>query len=193
MRTYGENLSNFIKEFFILNDGISYLLILPIVAFYVIANLGFNDNQFSRFYILLGPGIAQSFIFTYFFNGRFIIPVGKYFNRLLDDAEIGDEEYESIYKKFIAIPHMKALNSFINWGVGFSVIFLPLMLMKDTTSIQKFSMVSIAGLVTLIGSLHSFLSLEFLVQRYINSGAFSKHVSFSSGFKINLAKKFVKN
>ncbi len=190
MRQYSENLGSFVKQFFLLNDGISYLLILPIVAFYVIANLGFNDNQFGLFYKVLAPGICISFGFTYFFNRALIFPVSSYFNKLLSDAEVSDEEYEDVYKKFISIPFLKAVNSFINWSAGFMVVFLPIINMKDTTPGQKLSMVSIALLVILIGSLHTFLSLEYLVQRYVNSGAFSRSIPFTSGFRMGITGKF---
>ena len=163
---------------------------MPIIAFYFIVNLGYNDNQFSQLYILPGPAIGISFIVTYFFNRTFLNPVTGYFNKLLVEADVSDEEYESTYKKFIAIPHMKALNSLINWTVGFAVVFSPFMSLKDTTAGQKFSMLSIAVLVTLIDSLHTFLSLEYLVQKYINSGAFPVRLSSSSGFKMSLTKKF---
>jgi hypothetical protein len=190
VRDYNENVRNFVKQFFLLNDGISYLLILPITAFYVIVNLGFNDNQFGLFCKLLEPGKSISFILTFLFNRAFLNPAAVNFNKLLSDVEVSEKEYESIYKKFICIPHMKALNSLINWTVGFSVVFLPLMSLKETTHGQKFSILFIAVLATLIGSLHTFLSLEYLVQRYINSGAFPVRLSSASGFKMSLTRKF---
>lgn len=190
MRTYSENLRDFNKYYFLMNDGIAYILLVPIILFYVIANFGLTENQFSLLYKLLAPAIFISLVVSFIINRKYYTPVTTYFNKLFSNIEVSDEEYKDVYTKYILLPGVKAMNSFINWIVCVGFIFVPITFLPETTPAQKFSMVSLLVLVTIIGSLQSYLATEFVTQKFFNSGAFPVEVSSTESIKMSQARKF---
>ena len=61
-------LENFGLYAYLLNEGLAYLINLPIVIFYVWANFGFSEVQLSIFSKSVTLAILMSIILTYLFK-----------------------------------------------------------------------------------------------------------------------------
>ncbi len=187
---HNKRLKNFSLYAFLINEGLAYLINLPIIVFYVWANFGFTEEQLGELTKSVTVAVLSSLFFTYLFNRQYITPVSIYLKLYAANKKVSDEEYKNIYNKFMTIPYIKAFNSFVSWSFGATVAFYPITISPETTANQSANMVTVTLIISMIGALQTFLALEYHQQRYMNSGAFSERLPFKSFINMSLGRKF---
>ena len=175
----------------LINEGVAYLLLIPIIVFDIWANLDFNENQLNIFYVSLAVAVTYSMIPTYIFNWLLLSPIAKYFNKVTSGIDVSDEECNEIFKKLALLPYKKVFHGLFSWTTGILIAFLPIIILEGATSTQIINMLIVSVIAIALGSVLFFLTMELHAQRYINIGSFASLQDKGSKLNMNLSKKLV--
>ena len=171
-----EKIRRFVINSLIINEGLTYFFVVPIVAFHIWSNMALDEYQTGIVLLSIPAGIVVSFIPAFFFNYAMLTPINRYFQKYLSGAAVSDSEYENALYNFLLLPYKKAINGAFNWTVGLAVVFIPLFVYSDVTKLQIVNIAFILFVAISLGTITFFFSMELHVQRYMNIGVFPQWI-----------------
>jgi methyl-accepting chemotaxis protein len=188
-----ENTERQIRRFFInsliINEGIIYFFLVPVVAFHVWSNMSLDEKQIGIIVFSIPGAVLFSMIPTVLFNYAMMTPLTRYFQKFLSGQAIGEDEYQSALKQFLMLPYKKAFNGTFNWATGLAVAFIPLFMYSQVTALQIFNIVVIFFVAVSLGTIMYFFAMELHVQRYMNIGAFPRWIDQTDLPRFNTSMK----
>ena len=167
-----QKIRRFVVNSLIINEGVGYFFLVPIVCFHLWSNMAITREQWKVLIFSIPAGVLFSFIPTVFFNYVMLTPLTRYFKKILSGQTINDEKYKSALKNFLLLPYKKAFNGAFNWATGLAIVFVPLFMYCDVTATQIFNIAVLLFIAISLGSVMYIFTMELHVQRYINTGVF---------------------
>ena len=184
-----EQLRRFVVNALILNEGLAYFFLVPIVAFHLWSNMAFNEDQRGILIFSIPAGILFSMIPTVIFNYTLLGPGVRYFNKLLEGRTVDDADYRTVLRHFLMLPYKKFFNGVFCWAAGLAVAFVPLFMYCDMTAAQNINIIILLFIAISLGGVVCFLTMEIHVQRYLNVGVFPQWIAFDSLPRLNTSFK----
>ncbi len=184
-----QKLRRFIINSLLINEGIAYLFLVPVVAFHVWSNISVSGEQLGILIFSIPAGVLFSFLPTVYFNYTMLKPVRDYFNRYLSGRTIKDNEYEKALKNFLLLPYRKAFNGAFNWVTGLAIVFIPLFIYTDVSAIQIVNIVFLLFIAISLGTVIYFFTMELHTQKHLNIGAFPRWIDQLKLPRLNTSTK----
>ena len=166
----------FISNSLLINEGLGYFFLVPIVAFHVSVNMAITKAQWGILLLSIPAGIIFTIIPTILFNYLLLVPVTRYFGKRIAGQPISDEEYRAVFRKLLVLPYKKVFNGAFNWTTGLIVVFVPFFMYGSPSAIQAVNIFVLIFIAVSLGSIIYFFTMEIHVQRYINTGLFPRWV-----------------
>jgi methyl-accepting chemotaxis protein len=182
-------LSRFAINSLMINEGMAYVFLVPIVAFHVWSNLALSDQQQHILMFSIPAAIVYSMLPTLVFNYRMLNPMVKYLDKYLSGSTIDKNEYRVIFRKFLMLPYYKAFNGLFNWTTALPIVFAPLFIYSHVTPVQTTNILVIVFIGIGLGTIMYFLTMELHIQKYINSGAFPEELTDNALPRLNTSVK----
>ena len=183
-------LKRFTTEFILRTEGVSYFYIVPLLFFYVWANLSLTPDQFGLFIKLAIANIILLSIFTNVSNMLLTRPVDSYFKKIIRGTEPTDEEYNRAFNRFTALPYLHAFHSFYRWILGLSLIIIPMMILGDISGAQTFNMWLILFIIAPFTSIMYFFLTELYMKKIMKTGVFPRWAETGKKLRLSLFQKF---
>ncbi len=183
-------LKRFTKEFILRTEGVSYFYIVPLLFFYVWANLSFTDDQFWLFIKLAIANVVILAVITNVSNMLLTRPVDSYFKKILRGIEPAEEEYNRAFKRFTALPYLHAFHSFYRWILGLSLVIIPMMILGDISWAQTFNMWMILVIIAPFTSIMYFFLTELYMKKIMKTGVFPRWAETGKKLRLSLFQKF---
>ncbi|MCX7679424.1 MAG: methyl-accepting chemotaxis protein [Spirochaetes bacterium] len=184
MNALERSMRRFAFHFILRTEGISYFLIVPMLIFYVITCVGLTDEQMILFLKIAIIVFVLSFTTTQINNILVILPVIRYFKKVLHNKKISDEEYAKAKKRFLSLPYLHSFGAFFRWIVGLGSAIIPFSILSDIRPTQQFNLWMTVIINAPLGSVLYFLLTELYIQKLLNLGAFSKWARFDFKYRI---------
>ncbi len=162
----------FTLNFILRTEGISYFIIVPLLIFYVWSNLEFTAEQWTWFLVSAAVVFPVSLVTTQANNLLVIAPVRRYFNKLLSNETVTEEDYLKAHRRFLSLPYYHGFGAFFRWIFGLGSVALLLLALTDLTSIQIFNMIMTIVINAPLGAVLYFLLTELYIQKILDIGAF---------------------
>ncbi|ABW66683.1 methyl-accepting chemotaxis protein [Desulfosudis oleivorans] len=182
-------LDRFVFNSLMINEGLAYFFLVPIVVFHLWSNMAINDEQMKILVFSIPAGILFSMIPTVFFNYTMLGPPAKYFEKYLSGRAVSDEEYKAVLRHVLMLPYKKLFNGAFNWATGLAIVFIPLFMYAEVTGVQTINIIFLFFIAVSLGSVIYFLAMELHVQRYINAGAFPRWITLDALPRLSTAFK----
>lgn len=179
-----KSMKNFAIQFILRTEGISYFVIVPMIIFYVITCLGLNETQMILFLKIAAVVFVLSFATTQLNNILVILPVVRYFKKIINNESVSDEEYATAKKRFLALPYIHSFGAFFRWVFGLAAAIIPFSILADLRPIQQFNFWMTAIINAPLGTVLYFLLTELYIQKLLDYGAFSKWARFDFKYRI---------
>ncbi len=184
MSNLNKSMKNFAFQFIFRTEGISYFIIVPMLIFYVLTCLGLNEEQMILFLKIAGVVFVISFTTTQTNNILVILPVMRYFKKVLNNEPVSDEEYAKAKKRFLALPYVHSFGAFFRWVFGLGSAIIPFSILADLRPTQHFNCWMTVIINAPLGTVLYFLLTELYIQKLLNLGAFSKWARFDFKYRI---------
>ncbi len=182
-----------IKNFYILfnlfTEGLSFFVVVPIVLFYVWANIQLTPVQFSLFNKIWPPFFVFGLTFVMVNNWIVLIPVLRYFKKVRKDMEVSDEEYSRAKKRFFKLPAIHAVGALFRWLLLLSLPILVFNLLADLTVPQAVNMWLGPPLCSMLGIMSYFTITELYIQNIINKGVFARKTREDFSPRVSLVQR----
>jgi serine phosphatase RsbU (regulator of sigma subunit) len=170
-------------------EGFSFFVVVPIVLFYVWANIQLTPTQMELFNKIWPPAFVFGIIFVLVNNWIVLIPVLQYFKKLLKDEPVSDDVYEKAKRRFLKLPIIHAVGAFFRWIVLLTNAILPFTLLSDVTRPQAVNMWLGPPFCAILGVASYFAITEILVQNMLNKGIFNKKIKTDFSPRVNLLQQ----
>jgi len=175
----------------LLTDGISYLIMIPLIVFHLWINLDFNDAQMRIAMNATGIAIAFSILPVIISSCVILKPITRYFDCYLKGINVPEAEYQKAFVNFINIPFHISIRAFLNYMVGLSIITGSLFIMDNLTGIQKVNlMLMTIGMPFLSATIYFTIS-EILVQKCIFLNCFPTWYIDKSRFRLPMSGRII--
>jgi serine phosphatase RsbU (regulator of sigma subunit) len=182
-------LRNFYLRFNVFTEGFSFFIVVPIILFYVWANIQLKDEQLLLFFKLVPPAFVFGIAFVMVNNWIAVLPIIRYFNKLLRNEEIPDEMYAKAKKRLYNLPVIHSIGAFFRWLILLANAIVPFSLISDASTPQIVNMWMGAGLCSILGIASYFAITEIMVQNIINKGVFPKKLEFERPPRVTLRQR----
>lgn len=183
-------LRRFTTEFILRTEGVSYFYIVPLLFFYVWANLDLTADQFGLFIRLTIANVIFLALVTNISNMLLTRPVDSFFKKVMRGAEPTDEEYNRAFKRFTALPYLHAFHSFYRWILGLSLIIVPMMAWGNISRAQTFNMWLILVIIAPFTSIMYFFLTELYMKKIMKTGVFPRWAETGRRLRMSLFQKF---
>lgn len=180
---------NFYLLFNVMTEGLSFFVVVPIVLFYVWANIQLTPEQFGLFNRIWPPFFVFGLAFVLVNNWIVLIPVLKYFKKLRKGQEVPDEEYIRAKKRFFRLPAIHAVGALFRWLLLLSLPILAFTIMADLTVPQVVNMWLGPPLCSLLGIMSYFTITELYIQSIINRGVFARKTGDDLSPRLSLVQR----
>jgi serine phosphatase RsbU (regulator of sigma subunit) len=170
-------------------EGFSFFVIVPVVLFYVWANIQLTPTQLDLFNKIWPPAFVFGIIFVLVNNWIVLIPVLKYFKKLLKNEPVTDEVYEKAKRRFLKLPIIHAVGAFFRWILLLTNAILPFTLLSDVTRPQTVNMWLGPPVCAIVGVASYFSITEIIVQNILNKGIFTKKIETDVSPRVNLLQQ----
>lgn len=184
MSNLEKSMKNFALQFILRTEGISYFIIVPLIIFYVITCLGLNEAQMILFLKIAAIVFVISFTTTQTNNILVVLPVMRYFKKVLSNIPVTDEEYAKAKKRFLALPYLHSFGAFFRWVFGLAAAIIPFSIFADLRPTQQFNLWMTVIINAPLGTVLYFLLTELYIQKLLNMGIFSKWAHFDFKYRI---------
>lgn len=169
-----KDLKRFKNVFVLSTEGISYVVIIPLLILYVWINFNLTYEQTILMLKCAGAAVLISTVTTNLNDMIVISPIVKYFNKLLRGETVSEEEYERAQRRFFSLPYLHAIGSFFRWIWGLLLAIVPLLYLGDLTPMQQTNMWLIFAAIPPLGGLLFFFLTETYIQKLLNKGIFNR-------------------
>ncbi len=184
MRDLEKSMKNFALQFIFRTEGISYFVIVPMIIFYIITCMGLNEAQMILFLKIAAIVFVLSFTTTQTNNILVILPVLRYFKKILANEIVSNEEYAKAKKRFLALPYIHSFGAFFRWVFGLGAAIIPFAILADLRPTQQFNLWMTAIINAPLGTVLYFLLTELYIQKLLDQGAFSTWAKFDFKYRI---------
>ena len=167
-------MKRFFLEFTLRTEGVSYFLVVPMLFFYVWANMSFSDAQLSLFIKIVIIAVVIVNTVTNINNILIIKPIKAYFTKTLRGEEVSEAGYSAAHDRFYALPYHHAFWSFLRWIFGLSFVIVSMNMFGDLRPSQHFNMWMIVLIVSPFSSLMYFFLTDLYIQKLTNLGLFAE-------------------
>jgi methyl-accepting chemotaxis protein len=179
----------FFINFVARTEGISYFFIVPLLFFYVWANLELTGRQLEYFIKISVAGVIVMGTVTNIMNGMLCKPVTGYFKKIVRNERVTEEEYAVSHKRFLSLPFLHSFYAFLRWVAALSVVIIMMTILSDINQAQIVNMWIVVFIISPFSSIMYFLLTELYIQKLINSQAFPRWVETDFRYKMYLSRK----
>ncbi|MBN1532657.1 MAG: hypothetical protein JXA20_08350 [Spirochaetes bacterium] len=180
-----KDLKHFATRFVMATESVSFLAIIPMIVLYASVNFNISPAQASVFFKCAAAAIAFGLVGTNVADRVIVLPITRYFRKLLRSEPVTEEEYARAQRRFFSLPYIHSLNSACQWLVGLLVCAVPFTLFGNLTTIQTINIFSVVAIIPPFGAMLFFLLTEIFMQKLLNKGIFSRLVL--SDFNLNMS------
>lgn len=184
MSNLEKSMKNFALQFIFRTEGISYFIIVPMIIFYVITCLGLSEAQMLLFLKIAAVVFVLSFTTTQINNYLVILPVVRYFNKILKNEQVTSEQYSKAKKRFLSLPYLHSFGAFFRWVFGLAAAIVPFSILADLRPTQQFNLWMTVIINAPLGTVLYFLLTELYIQKLLDLGAFSTWARFDFKYRI---------
>ncbi|MCP4136299.1 MAG: hypothetical protein GY754_35340 [bacterium] len=188
-REYSSDIKHFRFFFILKTEGISYFCMVPMIIFYVWACVDLSVEQWILFAKIVALAFPLSLITTHINNLIILAPISSYFNKLIQNKPVPDEEYFRAFKRFLSLPYYHSIGAFFRWIIGLAMAVVPSIFLLDLTTTQISVMWVITFLAACIGVIFYFLFSELYLQKVYEQGVFPQWPDTGLKFKSRLFLK----
>ncbi len=182
-----------IKHFYILfnlfTEGLSFFIVVPVIIFYVWSNIQLTAEQFAIFNRVWPPFFAFGLAFVMINNWIVLLPVLRYFKKVLKDEAVTDEEYTKAKKRFFKLPMIHAMGAFFRWMLLLSLPILVFTFNTDLTVPQAVNMWLGPLLCAMLGIISYFTITEIRIQNILNRGVFARKTGSDFSPRVSLVQR----
>ena len=182
-------LRNFYLRFNVFTEGFSFFIVVPIILVYVWANIQLTGDQLFLFFKIVPPAFLFGIAFVLVNNWIAVLPIMRYFKKLVRGEEIPDGMYAKAKKRLYNLPVIHAIGAFFRWLILLGNAIVPFSLMSNATTPQIVNMWMGAGLCSVLGIASYFAITEIMVQNIINKGVFPKKLEFERPPRVTLRQR----
>ena len=167
-------MKRFFIEFSLRTEGISYFFVVPMLFFYVWANMSFSAEQLKSFIWISFAAIILLNTITNINNYIILRPVLRYFKTILGGNQPREGEYAGAFKCFNELPYYHAGWSFVRWIIGLGFVITSMVIFGNLSPSQHFNMWLIVLIVSPFSSLMYFFLTDLYIQKLSNAGIFTE-------------------
>jgi serine phosphatase RsbU (regulator of sigma subunit) len=182
-------IKNFYTFFNLFTEGLSFFVVVPIVLFYVWSNIQLTPEQLSLFNSVWPPFFVFGLAFVLVNNWIVLIPVRRYFRKVLKDEAVTDDEYITAKKRFFRLPMIHAAGAFFRWLLLLSLPILVFNILGDMTVPQAVNMWLGPPLCSILGVMSYFTITELYIQNMVNRGVFSRKTGADFSPRVSLVRR----
>ncbi len=167
-------MKKFFLDFTLRTEGISYFFVVPMLFFYVWANMSFTPDQLRTFmWITLGAIIVVNTI-TNINNYLVLRPVLRYFKTVLSGKKTPENDYINAFRRFNELPYLHAFWCAIRWVFGLGIVIISMAFFGNLSPSQHFNMWLIVLIVSPFSSLMYFFLTDLYIQKLTDAGLFTE-------------------
>jgi hypothetical protein len=133
-------LRNFSLTFMLRTEGITFLVIIPLIVLYLWANLKLTDEQLRIMLFCAALASAISLIGTVINDVIVLRPVAFYFSRLRRELAVADHEYERALRRFLLLPYIHGVGALLRFAAGILLFIVPLQMLTALSQAQIVNM-----------------------------------------------------
>lgn len=182
-------IKNFYIRYNLYTEGISFFIVVPVILFYAWAIIQLTQEQLVIFNKIWPPAFIFGIIFVLVNNWIVLIPILKYFKKLMKGETVSDGEYLRAKRRFLRLPAIHAIGAFFRWNI---LLYWPIVLIVkycDVTRPQAVNMWLAPPLCAILGIGMYFSITEILVQNTLNRGIFAKKIEADFSPRISLLNR----
>ena len=182
-------LKSFYLRFNLFTEGFSFFIVVPIILFYVWANIQLTNDQLLLFFKIVPPAFLFGIAFVLVNNLIAVLPLLRYFNKLVRGETVPDDVYARAKRRLLNLPIIHAIGAFFRWLILLANAIVPFMLLSDATMPQYVNMWMGAGLCAGLGTASYFAITEIMVQNILNRGVFPRKLEFERPPRVSLRSR----
>jgi len=182
-------LRNFSLTFMLRTEGITFLVIIPLIVLYLWANLKLTDEQLRIMLFCAALASAISLIGTVINDVIVLRPVAFYFSRLRRELAVADHEYERALRRFLLLPYIHGVGALLRFAAGILLFIVPLQMLTALSQAQIVNMWMLILIYPPLCMVLYFLLAEMLTQKVYNLGVFLKQLKTPLKLTMNIQTK----
>ncbi|MCU0848456.1 MAG: methyl-accepting chemotaxis protein [Spirochaetes bacterium] len=171
-----KDLKNFKNLFILYTEGVSYLILVPLVVLYIWVDLDLRYDQGMNMLKFTVIAVVISVITTNINDMIVLSPIIKYFKKLLAGEPAPEDEYAAAQKRFFSLPYIHGIGSYLRWVFGLLLAIPPFILTTDLTNMQVVNTLFIFMAIPPLGGILFFFLTEIYIQKLLNRGIFTRLV-----------------
>ncbi len=180
---------NFSLKFIMRTEGITFLIIIPMVILYLWANLKFTEEQL-RIMLFCAACVAVISLIGTLINDVIVLrPVTFYFSRLQKAQDVSDMEYERALRRFLLLPYIHGFGALLRFVAGILLFIVPVQMLTALSRAQMVNMWMLLVIYPPLCMVLYFLLTEMLTQKVYNLGVFLKQLRTPLKLKMNIQTK----
>jgi methyl-accepting chemotaxis protein len=191
MKQDNNDIKNFKYKFIFATEGISYIILVPVILLYIWINLNLRTDQIILLLKFTGISVVISIITTNLMDLAVISPVTNYFNKILKGDTVSESEYIRAQKRFFALPYLHSIGSFFRWIFGLSVAIVPFTMFSDLSRMQVINIWLTAVMIPPLNMYLFFLLTEGFIQNLLNKGFFTENIDSKIYLKFSFLKRIL--
>jgi len=182
-------LKSFYLRFNLFTEGFSFFIVVPIILFYVWANIQLTRDQLLLFFKIVPPAFLFGIAFVLVNNLIAVLPILRYFKKLARGETVPDDLYARAKKRLLNLPIIHSIGAFFRWLILLANAIVPFMILSDATMPQFVNMWMGAGLCAGLGTASYFAITEIMVQNILNRGIFPRKLEFERLPRVSLRSR----
>ncbi len=163
---------NFYITLNLFTGSFSFLIMVPVVIFYMWTSVKLTPEQSAIFNRIWPPAVLFGIAIVLVTNWIVLLPITGYLTKVRKSRAVGDDEYLRAKKRLVRLPFIYAVLSFFRWLILLGNAIVPLTILTDLAVSQIVNMWMGAVICAFVGIFSYFSITEILVQNIINSGLF---------------------
>ncbi len=167
-------------------EGFSFFIVVPFVLIYVWANIQLTPEQYAIFNNIWPPAFIFGIAVVLVNNWIVLIPVLRYFRKLINGVTASPEEYFKAKKRFLRLPYIHAAGAFFRWIILLGNAIIPTTFLADLNTPQWVNMWTGVAICSILGVFTYFSITEVMVQDILKRGIFPKKIELPAPPRLNI-------
>lgn len=182
---------NFQLYFLTRTEGITFFIMIPLTVLYMAVNLSLDERQFRLMLICAVAASVFSFIGTTINNMLVILPINRFFRKIVSGEDADDDTYARALGRFLRLPFIHSIGAVIRWIVGLAIFILPFQILAGLNGYQAANLWILLLIDPPLAGVLYFLLSEIYLQRIYNHGVFIRTASHGFTRRMNLRFKLM--